>query len=159
VGHRVLNRPLEDLGFVSLHYPRNILCHLHVSWIDPHKVRETVVVGSEGRAAFNDLDQLEPLRIFCKGVHAARSLPGLDDPASQLVIRDGDIRSPRVVTDEPLRQELVHFVECVRHRLRPRSDGRFGTSVVRVLEAIDSSLAAQGAPIPVGGPAVDEVVA
>jgi predicted dehydrogenase len=159
VGHRVLHRPLEDLGFVSLHYPRNILCHLHVSWTDPHKVRETVVVGSKGRALFNDLDQLEPLRIFYKGVHAARSQPGLADPSPRLVIRDGEILSPKVVTDEPLKQELMHFLECVRHRRRPRSDGRFGISVVRVMEAIDSSLAAQGAPTPVGGPAVDEVVA
>jgi predicted dehydrogenase len=151
VGHRVLRRRLEDVGFVSLRYPGNVLGHLHVSWTDPHKVRETVVVGSAGRAVFDDLDRVEPVRIFYKGVHAVYS--GLEqvEPGPQLVIRDGDIRSPKLIVDEPLKKEVLHFLDCVRFGTRPRTDGRFGVAVVNVMEAIDTSLAARGAPTAVNG--------
>jgi predicted dehydrogenase len=151
VGHRVLRRRLEDVGFVSLHYPGNVLGHLHVSWTDPHKVRETVVVGSEGRAVFDDLNRVEPLRIFYKGVHAVYSDIEQVEPGPQLVIRDGDIRSPKLIVEEPLKKEVLHFLDCVHGGTRPRTDGRFGAAVVNVMEAIDASLAARGAPTPVNG--------
>jgi predicted dehydrogenase len=151
VGHRVLRRRLEDVGFVSLQYPGNILCHLHVSWTDPHKVRETVVVGSDGRAVFDDLNRVEPVRIFYKGVHAVYSELEPVEPGPQLVIRDGDIRSPNLIVAEPLKQEVRHFLDCVRDGTRPRTDGRFGLAVVNVMAAIDASLAARGAPISVNG--------
>ena len=149
VGLRVLHRRLEDVGFVSLRYPGNILCNLHVSWTDPHKVREIVVVGSKGRAVFDDLNRLEPLRIYDRGVHVEdRALDG-SDPVAQLVIRDGDIHSPSLTVREPLRQECLHLLDCIHGDAVPRCDGYAGTAVVRVMEAIDESLRLHGAPAPV----------
>ena len=146
VGHRVLNRPLEDLGFVSLHYPRNILCHLHVSWIDPHKVRETVVVGSDARVSFDDLNLTERVRVFEKGVKAAVSQPRTFGEF-HLQMRDGDIRSPSVPAIEPLKHVSGHFLHCVRRGERPRTNGEQGRDVVAVMQAADESLARNGVPI------------
>lgn len=146
VGAQVLRTGREDVGFVSLGYPGGVIGHIHVSWADPYKVREVVVVGSEQRIAFNDLNTLEPVRIFEKGV--ARSE---EEAASygehQLLVRDGDIVSPRIQASEPLKNQCSHFLDCVRGGLTPRTSARDGVNVVRVMEAIDRSILQQGAPV------------
>jgi predicted dehydrogenase len=148
VGMKSLHNSREDVGFVTLTYPGGILGHIHVSWIDPDKVREVVVVGSKRRILFNDLNNLERLRIFEKGV-----APVADDVNGygefQLRIRDGDIVSPKVETSEPLKNECAHFVACIKQGQTPLSDGRQGLDVVRVLVAIDESLKRHGAPVSV----------
>jgi predicted dehydrogenase len=148
VGMKSLHNSREDVGFVTLTYPSGILGHIHVSWIDPDKVREVVVVGSKRRIIFNDLNNLERLRIFEKGVApVADDINGYGE--FQLRIRDGDIISPKVDTSEPLKNECSHFIDCIRRQQTPLSDGRHGLDVVRVLVAIDESLKRQGAPVPV----------
>jgi predicted dehydrogenase len=148
VGMKSLHNSREDVGFVTLIYPNGVLGHIHVSWIDPDKVREVVVVGSKRRILFNDLNNLERLRIFEKGVAPmADDLHGYGE--FQLRIRDGDIVSPKVETSEPLKNQCSHFIDCIRRNQRPLSDGQQGLDVVRVLVAIDESVARQGAPVPV----------
>lgn len=152
VGSRLLRRDLEDVGFISLAYPGNVLAHIHVSWSDPSKVREVVVVGSHQRVVFNDVDTSEQVRIYERGVEAVDG-PGAQDvlPDSygefQLLVRDGDIRSPRLPAEEPLKRECAHFLECVRTGSPPVSGGREGADVVRVMEAIHVSVAQRGAPV------------
>ena len=148
VGMKSLHNSREDVGFVTLTYPSGILGHIHVSWIDPDKVREVVVVGSKRRIVFNDLNNLERLRIFEKGV-APVAATSTAIGEFQLRIRDGDIISPKVETSEPLKNQCSHFVDCIRHEQTPLSDGRQGLDVVRVLVAIDELLKRQGAPVPV----------
>lgn len=146
VGARVLNNSREDVGFVSLGYPEGILGHIHVSWADPNKVREVVVVGSDRRVVFDDLNALERVRVFEKGV---RSEPA--EPSSfgeyQISMRDGDIISPRIEVSEPLKNQCTHFLECVARRARPITSGWEGLEVVRVMEAIDRSIELNGAPV------------
>jgi predicted dehydrogenase len=150
VGTRVLHNSGEDVGFVTLGYPDNILGHIHVSWADPYKVREVVVVGSNERILFNDLNPLEPVRVFEKGVAVSD-----DEPASfgehHLLMRDGAIISPKIEISEPLKNECRHFVECVTGGQRPLTDGQAGLEVVRVLEAITRSLAHHGEPVELEG--------
>ena len=143
-GHRVLGTPREDVGFVALKYPRGVMGHIHVSWADPNKVREVVVVGSEGRVVFNDIDTSEPVRIFDRGVAPSREATYGDHA---LIVRDGDIVSPRIDMIEPLRTQALHFVACVVDGESGMSDGRFGRAVVTVMEAIDLSLSANGTPM------------
>jgi predicted dehydrogenase len=150
VGSRVLQSQREDVGFVSLGYPGGILGHIHVSWADPNKAREVVVVTSERRIVFNDLNGLEQVRVFEKGVRPARAeVMGFGE--SQFQIRDGDIISPRVEVSEPLKNQSTHFLECVRAGRPCLSGGPEGREVVEVLEAIDRSLALNGARVAVGG--------
>ena len=148
VGVRALGNHREDVGFVSLGYPGGIVGHVHVSWADPNKVRELVVVGSDKRIAFNDLSPLEQVRIFEKSVS-----PVAEEVSSygeyRLLLRDGNIISPRIEVSEPLKNQCSHFLECIRRGSRPLSGGREGRQVVQVMEAIDRSLKRQGGPVKV----------
>ena len=147
VGARVLGNHHEDVGFISVGYPGGIVGHIHVSWAEPNKVREIVVVGSDRRIVFNDVDALERVRVFDKGV---RLLPR-EEPTTfgefQFAIRDGDIVSPALPPTEPLKNQCAHFLECVREGVTPLTPGPQGRSVVAVMEAIDRSIACKGAPV------------
>ncbi len=146
VGSRVLGSSREDVGFVALGYSPTIRGHIHVSWADPNKVREIVVVGSNMRIAFDDLSAQEKVRVYEKGI-----VSSIIEPASygeyHLSIRDGSIISPYLKISEPLKNQARHFVQCVLDDRQPLSDGRNGLDVVRVLEAIDRSLNLNGAPV------------
>jgi len=148
VGAKLLGNGREDVGFVTLAYPDGVLGHIHVSWAEPYKVREVVVVGSKKRIVFNDLDNHEKVRIFAKGVS-----PSKTDVNSygefQFLMRDGDIISPKVEASEPLKNQCAHFLDCAAKGVVPLSDGQNGLDVVRVLVAIDESVKRDGAPVEV----------
>jgi predicted dehydrogenase len=141
----VLGNGLEDVGFVTMRYPTGKLGHIHVSWADPHKVRECVVVGSDRRIAFNDLDPFERVRVFDRGVKR-----DLGEEATTfgeiLQIREGEIHSPALPATEPLKQLCGHFLHCIRRGERPRTSGRDGRDVVAVMQAVEASLRQDGAP-------------
>ena len=149
VGARVLRNCREDVGFISLGYPDGIVGHIHVSWADPHKAREVVVVGSDRRIVFNDLNGLEQVRVFEKGVKPIQHAEPLSYGEYHLQIRDGDILSPRLEVSEPLKNQCRHFLDSVRSGTHPLTSGREGEAVVRVLEAVDRSLHLNGAPVEV----------
>ena len=108
-------------------YPQGVMAHIHVSWADPNKVREIVAVGSEKRIVFNDVDAAEPVRIFDRGVSPMRETAGYGD--LWIIVRDGDIVSPRIDMIEPLRTQALHFVECVREGWHGMSGGRSGATL------------------------------
>ena len=158
VGVNVLGNCREDVGFVSMGYQgdrADIVGHIHVSWADPNKTRELVVVGSDRRVVFNDLNGIEQVRVFEKGIKAAFAEP-LTYGEHQLQIRDGDIVSPKLEVAEPLKNQCRHFVECVTSGATPMTSGRDGERVVRVLEAVDRSLKQNGAPVEVMRDVCDE---
>jgi predicted dehydrogenase len=148
VGAKVLRNCREDVGFISLSYPNGIVGHVHVSWADPHKAREVVVVGSERRIVFDDLNGVEQVRVFEKGVRPVETEP-LTYGEYHFHIRDGDILSPRIEVGEPLKNQCRHFLECITRGVTPVTSGRDGQEVVRVLEAVDRSMALKGAPVEV----------
>ncbi len=148
IGARLLGNSREDVGFVTLGYPDAVIGNIHVSWIDPNKVREVVVVGSRKRIVFDDLNNVERIRIFEKGV----SLLPMDADSFgefRLQVRDGDIISPKVETSEPLKNQCQHFLDCIEEAKRPFSNGQNGLEVVRVMVAIDQSLQKNGIPVEV----------
>jgi predicted dehydrogenase len=147
VGSRILKKDREDVGFVSLTYPKNIVGNIHVSWIDSNKVRELVVVGSKKRIVFNDLDNLEKIRIFEKGVAIEGQVDSFGE--FQLLLRDGDIISPRIDTSEPLKNQCLHWLDCLEHGKKPLTDARNAVDVIRVMTAIDRSLSLEGVPVEV----------
>ena len=148
VGTQVLNNGREDVGFISLGYGDGVVAHIHVSWADPHKVREMVVVGSEKRIVFDDLGMPEQVRVYEKGLAPAPP-EAADFQDYHFQIRDGAIISPRVDVSEPLKNQSTHFIDCVTHGKRPLTSGIEGRDVVAVLEAIDRSMARSGAPVDV----------
>jgi predicted dehydrogenase len=125
---------VEDVVFCFLRFPSGVVAHLHLSWLDPHKERRLTVVGARRMAAFDDMQIDGKLSIYDKAIdEEARSW-------GRYIARSGDVFSPRIANAEPLRLECEHFIECVRHGTRPRSDGQSGLRVVRVLERLQRSL-------------------
>jgi len=148
VGGKVLRNCRDDVGFISLGYPGNIIGHVHVSWADPDKAREVVIVTSDRRIAFNDLNGPEQVRVFEKGVSTVKEEP-LNYGEFRFEIRDGDVISPHIKPTEPLKNQCRHFLECVRLGKRPISGGIEGLNVVRVLEAVNRSVECKGQQVEV----------
>ncbi|MEM7034493.1 MAG: Gfo/Idh/MocA family oxidoreductase [Chloroflexota bacterium] len=145
-GSRVLQNEREDVGFVSLGYEDDIVGHIHVSWVDPNKVREMVVVGSNRRIVFDDTQSIEQVRVFEKGIVSEPSDTGTFGEF-RLQVRNGDIISPHIEISEPLKNQCLHFLECINQKQRPVTDGQAGLAVVEVMEAIDQSIKQHGIPV------------
>ena len=143
-GQAYLRPGVEDVVFAQLKFADGRMAHVHVSWFDPHKIRKVTLVGADKMATFDDMDASEKIRIYDKGVDVAGSVV---DYERALSIRSGDILIPKTPGGEPLRIECLHFLECIEKGKAPRSDGRDGLRVVRVLDAGTRSLRAGGAPV------------
>jgi predicted dehydrogenase len=146
-GQCYLQKDIEDVVFLSLNFDNRAMAHVHVSWLDPHKVRKITVVGSRKMAVFDDLEGTEKLRVYDKG---AQVNTDYDSFAEYVSLRFGDILMPYIKLTEPLRLECQHFVECVKSRRTPVSDGRDGLRVVKVLDAAQKSLKTNGQPVKTG---------
>lgn len=138
VGSCYLRKDREDAAFISLVYPKNIIVHIHVSWIDSNKERIIRVVGSKARVVFNDLDNLERVKIYNKGVAVSESYNDFGE--FQLNLRDGDIVSPMLNLYEPLIEMCNHFVHCINTRTKPKTDGYNGYQVVKVMKEIEEKI-------------------
>ena len=133
-GESYVRAGVEDVVFCFLRFPSGISAHLHLSWLDPHKERRFTVVGSKRMATFDDMVVEGKLTLYDKGFDEdARSY-------GEYITRSGDIFSPHVPNGEPLRLECEHFAASIRDGTTPRSDGRSGLRVVRVLEALQGEL-------------------
>ena len=143
-GSAFLQGSVEDVVFVDLRFPDRRLAHVHVSWLDPHKLRKFTVVGSRKMAVFDDMEASEKVKIYDKGVDRAGEVVSYGDA---LTVRSGDILIPRISLQEPLRLECQHFVDCVREHKPPLTDGAGGLQVVRVLAAAQASLEQGGTPV------------
>ena len=133
-GESYVRGGIEDVVFCFLRFPTGLSAHLHLSWLDPHKERRLVVVGSRRMATFDDMALEGKLTIYDKG---------FDEDAhgyGEYITRAGGSYRPRITNVEPLRLECQHFISCVRNGERPLSDGESGLRVVRVLEALQRSL-------------------
>ena len=137
-GESYVQDGVEDVVFCFLRFPSGLSAHLHLSWLDPHKERRFTVVGSRRMATFDDMALEGKLTVYDKGFDQDATSYG------EYITRAGGIFSPQLPNVEPLRVECEHFVDCVRHRARPRSDGLSGLRVVRVLEELQRSLDASG---------------
>lgn len=143
-GQDYLQRDVEDVVFLTLTFADRTMAHIHVSWLDPHKVRKLTIVGSDKMAVFDDLEASEKLKIYDKGAMLSQDY---DTFAEYIGLRFGDIRIPHLKVGEPLRAECLHFVDCVANRKQPVSDGRDGLRVIKVLDAAQRSLKSNGIPV------------
>jgi predicted dehydrogenase len=134
------------VAVITLSYPGGVIGSIHVSWLDPKKVREITVVGDRRMATWDDLATLGPVMVFDKGV-TKKPREYADFGEFQLLTREGDVTVPRVPPAEPLRMQAQAFIEALEAPQTLRSDGRVGAQVVRVLAAINESMANGGAPV------------
>ena len=120
-----------DAVFATLTYPNDVLVNLHVSWLNPGKVRDVTLVGDLALVSFDDTRSADPVRVYRKS-------------APDACTRDLDLHVPDVPGDEPLRAQCERFIEAIQSGRSPLSDGVFGQRVVRVIEAIEASMRLKG---------------
>ena len=140
-----LQKGKEDVSFITLLYPNNIIANIHVSWLDPRKVREITVVGSKKMALFNDLESKEPIRIYDKRVMKKRYKYDYSSFREfQMIIKEKSVDVPKIKIQEPLLIQCRHFIDCICSNRRPLTDAANGLDVVRVLCAINESIDNKG---------------
>lgn len=146
VGFDWLRPGIHDLSFISLRYPRRVIAHIHVSWLDPKKEREIMVVGDKKMAVWQDMASPGPVFLYDR--YVIRQKPLLREFGDfQLLPREGDITIPKIEMEEPLLIQAREFIDAIRARRAPLSDGRFATRVVATLEAINHSIRLRGRPV------------
>jgi predicted dehydrogenase len=137
-GSRHAHDTLEDVAYLRLDYgDAGVTTQIHVSWLDPAKVRRVTVVGSEKMAVYNDLNPEERIRVYDKGVEP---LPSEAGPGVPLDYRYGGINSPFVDFKEPLQVEDRHFVRAIADGQVPATDGASGLAVVETLAAAEQAI-------------------
>jgi len=143
-GHSHVHPGIEDVAHLDLLFPDRVHASIHLSWLDPKKVRRLTVVGSRKMAVYDDVQTLEKIRLYDRGVEAPPHTSEFGE--FQLSYRYGDITIPHLPGDEPLQLECSHFLECIRTGTTPLTDGVHGLKVVRVLERAQLSLQEGGTP-------------
>jgi predicted dehydrogenase len=140
-GEKHLNG-FEDVAFITVYFPHNVIAHVNVNWLSPVKVRTTLVGGEKKMLVWNDLEADEKIKIYDRGVRINNGR-GLH----QVLVsyRTGDMWSPRLEQAEALRVEIGYFVDCISNNKTPFNDGMAGLRVVKMLEAAEQSVRNRGA--------------
>lgn len=151
LGGSWVNDGVEDSVFLTLRYPGNVLVHIEASWMNPSKRRLISVVGSEQMLTVDDMEIMEPLRIYDKGIEEEEPSEVSDTFAGfRAQIREGQIIIPRITAGEPLRSECEEFLARIRGGDGVVSNGWAGAEVVATLAAADASIEQQGRLVDVG---------
>ena len=139
-GQRHLNG-YEDVAFITLYFPDNIIAHVNVNWLSPVKVRTTLIGGEKRMLVWNDLEADEKVKVYDRGVEITNR-----EGLYELLVnyRSGDMWAPQLEQVEALRHELTYFVECIVNDHDPTNDGAAGLRVVKILEGANKSLKKRG---------------
>ncbi|MHC4077523.1 MAG: Gfo/Idh/MocA family protein [Planctomycetota bacterium] len=146
-GYQLLDTGQEDVVFMSIGYPGNRVSHIHVSWLDPNKVRKTTIVGSKKMVVYDDVSTNAKVQVYDMGVSkVSMGVPSRLGNFGEFLYetRTGDAWFPKIDFKEPLREEIAHFVHCIQTGEPPISYGENGLRVVRVLEAAHQSIQDDG---------------
>jgi predicted dehydrogenase len=135
------NHDLEDIAYVTIYFPKNLIAHVNVNWLSPVKIRMTLLGGQKKMLVWNDVVPDEKIKVYDKGVEI-KNEEGVYDLL--VTYRSGDMWAPKVAQAEALKLEVEHFIECVNTGKTPINDGTAGLRVVRMLEAANQSLKKKG---------------
>ena len=133
-GESFIHDGVEDVVFCYLRFPSGVVAHMHLSWLDPHKMRKLTVVGRHKMAVFDDMELERKVTVYDKGTEQRAESYG------EWRTRTGDIYLPKIPNDEPLRLECRHFLSLVAGDGERVAAARDGAVVVRVLEQLQHSL-------------------
>lgn len=150
-GKCYLQAGIEDVAFLVMEFPNGEMAHIHVSWLDPSKLRKMTLVGSKKMVVYDDMDSEAKIRIYDKGVSQISGGAGTGEVYGEFHVRlrAGDIFIPKIEMSEPLKNECLHFVSSIENGTQPRSDGESGLRVVKILEAAQQSLRNGGVEVSV----------
>jgi predicted dehydrogenase len=137
-----VQKGIADVAYAAFRFPENIMAHIRMSWLDPSKTRRITVVGSKKMVIYDDVENLEKVRIYDKGVKAIPHTDTFGD--FSFAYHYGDVVIPHLKMKEPLRIQCSHFIECIQNGETPQTDGINGLRVVQVLEAAQESMDNEG---------------
>jgi len=131
---------LIDVAYLTLYFKNGSFANTHLSWLNPNKRRELTVVGTNKMLVFDDIDALEKLRVYDKGINESNNKTFSSWGESIVGYRNGPITIPITSTGEPLRLELAHFIDCCLNNKEPITNGSNGAKVVKLLEEAEKKL-------------------
>jgi len=139
-GEFYLQKNVEDLVFLTLKFPKNIMCTIYATWIAPEKIRKITIVGSKAMAIFDDTNKQKMIQVYERELDAKliNSTPKYSD--HQNIINMGKVYIPEVDKSEPLKNQAQHFLECILEHKQPITSGEDGINVVKVLNLAEKSL-------------------
>lgn len=136
-----VNQGMENIAFLTVYFPKNIIAHINVNWMSPVKVRTTLLCGQKKMLVWNDLEPADKIKIYDKGV----DITSAEGVYNLLVsYRSGDMWAPKVDQTEALKLEVQHFIDCINNGGKSVNDGYAGLSVIKMLEAANRSLQSRG---------------
>lgn len=148
---------MENIAYLTLFFPDNLIAHINVNWLSPVKVRRTLIGGSQKMILFDDLEPSEKIKVYDRGITMNGSL---DNVYKMLIgYRTGDMWAPQLDISEALKTEGEHFLRCIQQGERPITDGQAGLQIVRILEAATQSMKYKGQLIELDSLALSEVTA
>lgn len=140
-GQAHFNHNLEDIAYITIYFPKNVIAHLNVNWLSPVKIRMTLIGGQKKMLVWNDVAPDDKIKVYDKGVDV-KSKEGVYDLL--VSYRSGDMWAPKIDSTEALRLETEHFSDCIKNGKNPINDGMSGLRVVKMLEAANKSLKKKG---------------
>ena len=148
-GQKALGTSLDDMAFATMEYPNKITANVHVSWLDPRKVRQITIVGDKNMIVWDDLDNIGPIKVYDKHVEKTQTYYETYGEF-QLLSKEGSIMIPKISLSEPLKAQAQYFLECIEKGKQPqKADAQKGLDVVKTLCAIQESMNQRGACIEV----------
>ena len=144
LGSCKLDSQNEDTSYTTFKYKGGILAHAHASWLNPRKVRQITVIGSKKMALWDDLNLDHPITIYDSSIGLEQSYYSDSFASHRLSYNRGDVVLPSVPTNEPLLEEIKHFLDVISGKETNRSSGIYGTKIVQTLQAADQSLLKKG---------------
>jgi predicted dehydrogenase len=148
-GSTVFQSGVPETAFLTLSFEGGPTANVQLSWLAPHKVRQTIVVGSRRMVVYDDATTDGAVRIYDRGFDFTEPK---DFGEYLLTYRSGDMVAPRLDPAEPLGLELADFARAIETGSEPRSHAALGVEIVKILEAAHSSLSSSGQPVTVGAP-------
>ena len=137
-----LNNGLEDVAYLTVYYPEKLIAHIHVNWLSPVKIRQTLISGTRKMIVWDDNSPSEKVKVYDKGIELIQTTDQIYHTLIQY--RTGDMYCPKIPQTEALAVEVQHFVDCILGKTTPISGGEMGLRVVRILEASEQSIKNRG---------------
>ncbi len=137
-----LDNGLEDVAYLTVYYPEKLIAHIHVNWLSPVKIRQTLISGTRKMIVWDDNSPSEKVKVYDKGIEIIQTTDQIYNTLIQY--RTGDMYCPKIPQKEALAVEMQHFVDCINEKTTPISGGELGLLVVRILEAAEKSIKNRG---------------
>ena len=136
-GMAYVQKGIDDVVFLAIEYPNNVMANIHVSWLDPNKIRKITIVGFKKMVVYDDIAD-NKISVFDKGIDRMAVLGekmDFDDPSSfTFQHRSGDVIMPSLVWQEPLKNEVAHFIDCIKNGTECITGPNHAEKVVKILE-------------------------